>query len=185
MTALTIPRPAADEAASFYHGYIAKVTGEDIGEQLRQQLDRVEQLFRSVNDTAALYRYAPGKWSIKEVLGHLTDAERIFAYRLLRIGRADATPLAGFSENAYVPPGSFDDRTVGSLVKEFRAVRLSTVALAENLPPAAWTRRGTASGNAVSSRALVYIIVGHVTHHLGVLEERYRVGSGSGATARA
>ena len=185
MTALTIPRPAADEAASFYHGYIAKVTGEDIGEQLRQQLDRIEQLFRSVNDTAALYRYAPGKWSIKEVLGHLTDAERIFAYRLLRIARGDATPLAGFSENAYVPPGSFDDRTVNSLVKEFRAVRLSTVALVEGLPAVAWTRKGTASGNAVSSRALVYIIVGHVTHHLGVLEDRYRVGAGSSATAGA
>jgi uncharacterized damage-inducible protein DinB len=185
MTALTIPRPAADEAASFYHGYIARVSGEDIGEQLRQQLDRVERLFRGVDDTAALFRYAPGKWSIKEILGHLTDAERIFAYRLLRISRADATPLAGFSENAYVPPGSFDGRTVSSLVKEFRAVRLSTMALVEGLPAEAWTRKGTASGNAVSSRALVYIMVGHVTHHLGVLEERYQVGAGSGATARA
>lgn len=175
MTPLTIPRPAADEAAPFYHGYIARVTGEDIGEQLRKQLDQVEQLFRSLDDAAALFRYAPGKWSIKEILGHLTDAERIFAYRLLRISRADATPLPGFDENAYVPPGSFDDRTVSSLVKEFRAVRLSTMALVEGLPAEAWARRGQASGKAVSSRALVYIIVGHVTHHLGVLEERYGV----------
>lgn len=175
MTPLTIPRPAADEAAPFYHGYIARVTGEDIGEQLRKQLDQVEQLFRSLDDAAALFRYAPGKWSIKEILGHLTDAERIFAYRLLRISRADATPLPGFDENAYVPPGSFDDRPVGSLVKEFRAVRLSTMALVEGLPAEAWARRGQASGKAVSSRALVYIIVGHVTHHLGVLEERYGV----------
>lgn len=173
MTVLTIPRPTTDEAAPFYHGYIDKVTGENIGEQLTEQLARVELRFRSVDDAAGLFRYAPGKWSLKEILGHLTDAERIFAYRLLRIARADTTPLAGFDENAYVPPGSFDDRTVSSLVKEFRSVRLSTIALVEGLPAEAWARRGQASGKAVSSRALVYIIVGHVTHHLGVLEERY------------
>jgi uncharacterized damage-inducible protein DinB len=185
MTALTISRPGPDEAASFYQGYIGRVPGEDIGQQLTEQLERVELLFRGVDDAAALFRYAPGKWSVKEILGHLTDAERIFAYRLLRIARADTTPLPGFDENAYVPPASFDDRTVTSLVEEFRAVRLSTIALLDGVPADAWTRKGQASGKTITTRALAYIMVGHVSHHLGVLEERYRVGSVRGVTARA
>ena len=178
MTALTIQRPGADEAAPFYHRYIDRVAGENIGRQLIEQLDRVEFLFRGVDDATGLFRYAPGKWSVKEILGHLTDAERIFAYRLLRIARSDTTPLPGFDENAYVPPASFDQRPVTSLVKEFHAVRLSSIALMEGLPGDAWTRKGEASGETVSTRALAYIIVGHVSHHLGVLEERYRVEGG-------
>jgi hypothetical protein len=181
MSSVAIPRPTADEAAPFYHGYIAKVTGENIGEQLQQQLDDVEQLFATLDDSAALFRYAPGKWSIKEILGHLTDTERIFAYRLLRISRADPTPLAGFDEDAYVPAGSFDERPLGDLFKEFRAVRMSSIALMEGLPSPAWSRKGQASGNVVSSRALAYMMVGHVTHHLEVLRERYGLGLGSRA----
>jgi hypothetical protein len=185
MSAILIPRPAADEAAPFYHGYINKVTGENIGEQLQRQLGEVEDLFQGLDDSMALARYAPGKWSIKEILGHLTDTERIFAYRLLRISRNDTTPLPGFDENAYVPAGDFDDRPLSTLLKEFRAVRISSLALIEGLPPAAWLRRGEASGNSVSTRALAYIMVGHVAHHLGVLRQRYGVGQGSGATASA
>ncbi|HEX7338140.1 MAG TPA: DinB family protein [Gemmatimonadales bacterium] len=173
MTGVTIPRPEQEEAAPFYHGYIDRVTGEDIGRQLTEQLNRVELLFRGMDDATGRFRYAPGKWSIKEVLGHLTDAERIFAYRLLRIARSDTTPLPGFDEKAYVPPASFDSRSVRSLVEEFRALRLSTMALVENLPAEAWDRRGQASGRTISARALAYIMVGHVSHHLGVLEERY------------
>jgi hypothetical protein len=179
MTPLSIPRPAADEAAPFYHGYIAKVPGENIGEQLVDQLAEVERLFGALDDTAALARYAPGKWSIKEILGHLTDTERIFAYRLLRIARGDATPLPGFDENAYVPAGRFDERPLRALAAEFRAVRLSSVALASGLPAASWSKAGQASGKPVSARALVYIVVGHVAHHLGVLRERYGVGAGA------
>lgn len=176
MTALTIPRPGPDEAAPFYHGYIARVTGEDIGSQLRRQLDVVEQSFKGVEDEAAGFRYAPGKWSVKEILGHLSDTERIFAYRLLRISRGDPAPLAGFDENAYVPAGAFDERSLGSLVEEFRSVRLGTITLVEGLPLVAWTRKGQASGKSISSRAIAYILVGHVTHHLAVLEERYGIG---------
>jgi uncharacterized damage-inducible protein DinB len=183
MTKMTIPRPAAEESAPFYHGYIAKVPGENIGEQLERQLQELEQLFRGLDDAAALARYAPGKWSIKEVLGHLTDTERIFAYRLLRISRADGTPLASFDENAYVPAGSFDERPVTTLVSEFRAVRTSSIALVEGLPPAAWSRNGQASGNTISTRALAYILVGHVTHHLGVLRDRYGLGTRAGTAA--
>lgn len=179
MTPLSIPRPAPDEAARFYHGYIAMVSGENIGEQLVDQLAEVERLFGPLDDTASLTRYSPGKWSVKEVLGHLTDVERIFSYRLLRVSRGDVTPLPGFDENAFVPAARFNDRPLRDLVAEFRAVRLSSVALVNGLPPTSWSRMGQASGNPVSARALVYIIVGHVAHHLGVLRERYGIGAGA------
>jgi hypothetical protein len=176
-SARLIARPTADEAAPGHQGYIRKVSTEDIGSQLSAQLQEVERLLRPVTDQLALFRYAEGKWSIKEVLGHLADAERIFSYRLLRIARGDSTPLAGFDENAYVPAGQFDRRPLPMLLAEFRAVRLSTSALIEGLADECWTRRGEASDNPVSARALAYIIVGHVTHHLAVLRERYGLGA--------
>ena len=183
MSPLSLPRPGADESAPFYHGYIDQVPGEQIGEYLASQLREVEQLLAPLDDAAARFRYAPGKWSVKEVLGHLCDAERIFAYRLLRIARADTTPLPGFDEDAYVPPAEFDARPMGDLVREFQAVRASTIALVEGLPSAGWQRRGQASGKAISSRAIAYIMVGHVTHHLAVLRERYRLSSSPDALA--
>jgi hypothetical protein len=177
MSTLAIPRPTPDEAAPFYHGYIAEVTGENITEQLADQLIEVEELFGSLDEKAALARYAPGKWSVKEVLGHLTDAERIFSYRLLRISRGDQTPLPGFDEKVYVPAGRFESRPLRSLVDEFRSVRESTRALMHGVPFESWANRGEASGNPISARALAYIIAGHVTHHLGVLRERYGLGA--------
>ena len=173
MSTLSVPRPRADESIPYYHGYISKVAGENLGEQLTEQLQELEQLFENVTDRAALARYADGKWSIKEVIGHLSDTERIFSYRLLRIARGDPTPLPGYDENAYVPAGSFDQRPLPQLLSELRATRLSTAALMEGLPPETWTRRGVANGKPISARALAYIIVGHVTHHLGTLRERY------------
>jgi DinB superfamily len=181
MSTLTIPRPKSDESAPFYHDYIAEVPGENLGTQLVEQLQEVERLFDQVTDTAALARYAPGKWSIKEVLGHLSDTERIFSYRLLRIARNDSTPLAGFDENAYVPAGGFDQRPLPMLLAEFRAVRLSPVALMEGLSAECWSRRGQANGKPISARALAYIIVGHVKHHFTVLRARYGLGLGSEA----
>jgi hypothetical protein len=181
MSGLTIPRPKPDECAPFYHGYIAEVPGENLGAQLVEQLQEVERLFDQVTDAAALARYAPGKWSIKEILGHLIDTERIFGYRLLRIARNDSTPLSGFDENAYVPAGGFDQRPLPMLLAEFRAVRLSTAALMEGLNPECWSRRGQANGKPISARALAYIMVGHVKHHLGVLRDRYGLGLGSEA----
>jgi uncharacterized damage-inducible protein DinB len=173
MSTLSISRPRADESVPYYHGYIARVAGENLGEQLTEQLQELEQLFQNVTDRAALTRYADGKWSIKEVLGHLSDTERIFSYRLLRVGRGDPTALSGYDENAYVPAGNFDQRPLPMLLAEFRAVRLSTTALMEGLPQESWTRRGMANGQPISARALAYIIVGHVTHHIGTLRERY------------
>ena len=185
MSKLSLPRPNADESATFYHGYISEVPGELIGRYLVEQLEDLERLLAPLDDTAARARYAPGKWSVKEVLGHLGDAERIFAYRLMRIARGDATPLPGFDENAYVPAGGFDARTLGSLVGEFRALRLSTIALVDGLPPVGWARKGQASGASISARALAYIIVGHVVHHARVLRERYRLSPAPDAVSTA
>jgi DinB family protein len=173
MTALSIPRPSADESVPYYHRYIAKVPSENLGQQLTGQLDELEQLLEPVTDRAALARYADGKWSVKEVIGHLSDAERIFSYRLFRIGRGDETPLAGFDEKPYVPAGKFDRLPLRVLLDEFRAIRMSTAALMVELPPESWTRRGTADGNPISVRALAYIIIGHANHHMGVLRELY------------
>ena len=176
MTATSIPRPATDEAAPFYQAYIAEVRGENIGDLLREQGVEVERLFQPLDDTRALERYAPGKWSVKEVLGHITDAERIFAYRLLRIARGDKTPLPGFDEDAYVPAAHFDRRAVAELIEDFLAVRTSSRTLVGGIPPESWTLVGEASGKAISARALAYIMVGHVAHHVAVLRERYRLG---------
>lgn len=183
MNSLSISRPAPDEADPFYHGYILKVPDEDIGSQLGTQLEEVQRLFAPVSEPSAAFRYAEGKWSVKEVLGHLSDVERILTYRLLRISRGDSTPLPGFDEDAYVPAGGFDVRTLPALLAEFRAVRLSTMALIDGLPQECWTRRGVANGKPVSARALAYIIVGHVAHHLGVLRERYGLGQGTRTAA--
>jgi hypothetical protein len=176
MGTATISRPGPDESISYYHSYIDKVAGEDITDQLVAQLGEVERLFDRVTDRAALARYAEGKWSIKEIIGHLIDTERIFGYRLLRIARGDATPLPGYDENAYTPEGHFDERSLAMLLAEFRAVRQSTSAMIEGLPSLAWERRGVANGQPISARALAYIIVGHVNHHLGVLRDRYGLG---------
>jgi uncharacterized damage-inducible protein DinB len=173
MSPLTIPRPLADESIPYYHGYIAKVAGENLGQQLTEQVQELERLFENVTDRAALARYADGKWSIKEVVGHLSDTERIFSYRMLRIARGDPTPLAGYDENAYVPAGNFDRRPLRVLLDELRATRLSTAALMEGLPPESWSRRGMANDKPISARALAYIIVGHVNHHMGTLRELY------------
>jgi hypothetical protein len=185
MSTLRVPRPAGDEAASFYQTYIAEIGSDNLGEQLVEQLSQVERLFSSLDDAAALARYAPGKWSIKELLGHLNDSERIFSYRLLRISRGDSTPLPGFDQNPYVSAGRFDERPLNDLLGEFRAVRLSTVALASGIPTQAWTQRGIASENPVTARALLYIILGHVAHHLQVLRDRYGLGSAGASSAVA
>jgi hypothetical protein len=183
MRPLTLPRPSADESAPFYHRYIEKVPGEQIGEYLAAQPGELERLLGSLDDAAARFRYAPDKWSVKQVLGHLCDGERIFSYRLLRIARADATPLPGFDENAFVPAAEFDARPLADLVREFQTIRASTITLVEGLPSVAWERRGKASDKSISTRALAYIMVGHVTHHLGVLRDRYRLSSRPDALA--
>lgn len=174
-------RPAAGEHAEFYGRYVALVQGDDIMAQLRENAGSLQATLAAVEESRAGFRYAEGKWSIREVVGHLADAERIFAYRALRIARGDATPLASFDENAYVAAAGSDARTLADLRDELGAVRECTVRLFASLPDDAWTRLGVASGSPVSVRALAFIIVGHAVHHLNILRERY----GVDGTARA
>ena len=170
-----VGRPAPDEYAPFYGRYIDLVPAGDIVEILTRQVDETVALLEGLSDAAAEHRYAPGKWSIKEVVGHVTDGERVFAYRTLRFGRGDAIALPGFDENQYVPAGRFDDRSLRSLLDELVAVRRATVALLGGLPAEAWLRRGEASGADVTVRALAYKTAGHELHHRALLEERYGV----------
>jgi hypothetical protein len=179
MSSLTVPRPAADEAAPYYHRYIAEAPDENTGFHLVDQIRQVDSVMASLSEEKALYRYAPGKWSTKEVLGHLVDAERIFAYRLLRISRGDSTPLPRFDENLYVTAARFDEWPFQYLLADFRAARENTISLLEGIHTEAWSNAGTMSGYHITARALAYIIVGHVAHHLAVLRERYGVGGES------
>jgi hypothetical protein len=173
---LALPRPGPEEYADAFAGYVSRAPElTDAVPQLDSQGAALAALFRPVTEEQANLRYAPGKWSVKEVLGHLSDTERILSYRMLRIGRGDGTPLAGFDENAYVPAARFDRRPLEDLVYEWAAVRSATVALVRGMPPDAWPRRGVSNGKAISARALLYIIAGHVEHHRIVLDERYRL----------
>ncbi len=165
-------RPEPTEYAAFYETYISQVPETDILPAITTQGHEFLQFLRSIPESAGSVRHAPYTWSVKEVLGHLIDCERIFAYRLLRFARNDQTPLAGFDENSYVPAGHFDEVPLTDLVSEWEAVRAATQALLQNLPAEAWARSGDANGNLVSVRALVFILVGHVRHHGAILRKR-------------
>jgi len=171
---MTTSRPAPDEYAPAFAGYVGAIgEHEDILQALgRQHADFLAWLGR-LPPTRGDHRYAPDKWSIKEVVGHLSDTERVFAYRALRIGRGDPTPLPGYDDQAYVPEQRAADRALADLAEEWGAVRGATLTLLRNLPPAGWTRIGVASDHPASVRALAYVIAGHVRHHFEVLEARY------------
>jgi len=180
MTAtLAIARPDADEYFEYYDKYITLVREEDALSSLRDQFEDTLVLLRPLDETRSRHRYAPGKWSVKEVVGHLTDSERIFAYRALRIARADTTPIEGFDENTYVPAGRFDDRPLADLIEDYERVRDATLSLFTGLDEDALVRRGTANGKTISARAIAWIIAGHELHHRGILIERYGIGKGT------
>jgi hypothetical protein len=166
-------RPAANEYAEYYHRYIQRVPDDDIRSILRVQLDDTLALLRPVSEDIAAFRYADDKWSIKQVVGHLIDVERIMTYRALRFARGDQTPLPGFDENAYAGTAGSDQRTLRSLLAELEVTRAATAAFFHNLPPETWTRVGTANNNPISVRALAYIIAGHELHHRELLQDRY------------
>ena len=168
-----ITRPEPTEYASYFGTYISKVPDGDVLEILERQQDEMRLLLSELAADKGNYRYAPGKWSIKEVIGHVVDAERIFCYRALRFARGDKTPLPSFEQNDYVLNANFAQRTVNDLVQEYDAVRTATILLFRNLSPDAFMRIGTASGNVFTVRALVYTVAGHERHHLGLLKERY------------
>jgi uncharacterized damage-inducible protein DinB len=168
-----IPRPDASEHLPYYGKYVERVPDGDLLQTLRTQLDETLALVRGLPEERGGHRYAPGKWSIREVLSHVIDAERIFAYRALRIARGDATPLASFDENAYAAESNAAARTLADLAEELAHVRLGNLALFRGLDDEALARRGTASGGEVSVRALAWIIAGHERHHVALLRERY------------
>ena len=168
-----ITRPEPTEYASYFGTYISKVPDGDVLEILERQQDEMRLLLSELAADKGNYRYAPDKWSIKEVIGHVVDAERIFCYRALRFARGDKTPLPSFEQNDYVLNANFAQRTVNDLVQEYDAVRTATILLFRNLSPDAFMRIGTASGNVFTVRALVYTVAGHERHHLGLLKERY------------
>ena len=168
-----IARPREGEYLPYYHKYISLVPDGDLVEILRKQTGDTLAFLRSIPEERATHRYAPGKWSIKEVVGHLADTERVMGYRALRIARDDKTPMPGFDENAWVPAGNFDARSFASLVNELEQVRGATIAFLETLDSTAGARRGTANNAEITARALAYIIAGHERHHVDILKERY------------
>jgi hypothetical protein len=165
-------RPGPTEYAPAFAGYVALVPEEEVLAALETQLDDLLTLLRTVPEEQASVRHPPYTWSIKEVVGHVTDAERIFAGRALRFARSDPAPLPGFDENDYVRGARFDRLPLGDLVSEFEAVRRANLWLFRNLPDAVWSRTGEANGNVVSVRALAYIIAGHARHHTAILRQR-------------
>jgi hypothetical protein len=166
-------RPGAGEYAEHYAKYIAKVPGTDVLGILESERRRMLQLFAGRTERDGNFRYAHDKWTVKEVLGHISDTERIFSYRALRIGRGDQTPLASFEQDDFVKTGGFASRTIGDLVEEFDAVRGASIALFRSFDDQAWSRRGVASQKEVTARALGYITAGHQIHHRMILEEQY------------
>jgi uncharacterized damage-inducible protein DinB len=173
MTATAPARPGKDEYAAYYEKYTSLVPEGDVVETLARQSQETLALLRSVPEDRAGSRYEPGKWSVKEVVGHILDAERIFAYRALRFARGDRTELPGFEQDGYIEAADFDARTLADLAEEFESVRRSTLKLFGNLSAEAWLRRGTASNSEVSVRALAHIIAGHELHHVNILKTRY------------
>jgi hypothetical protein len=175
MPDLLISKPEPSEHAPYFSRYIDLVPDGDILATLLSQIGVTLAELRKVTEENSLLRYEPGKWSVREVVGHMIDAERIFAYRALRFARNDQTPLASFEENDYVPAGNFDQRPWDDLLDEFYAVRRSNIAMFRGLTKEAWLRAGVASDNHMSVRALAYVIAGHERHHFGIIRDRYPI----------
>jgi hypothetical protein len=166
-------RPQSSEYAPYYDRYISKVPEGDIIAILERGLNEALTFIRNTPEARGTHRYAEGKWSIKEVIGHIIDGERVFAYRALRFGRNDKTPLPGFEQDDFIKGAAFDKRTLKDLAEEYEHVRRSTISLFAGLEPEAWDRRGPANDDEVSVRGIAYIIAGHERHHLEVLKEKY------------
>jgi hypothetical protein len=172
---VTIPKPADTEFASFYAGYIGKVSAAGGPVPLLEAQAQVFEHLAAQSEVIGDHRYAEGKWSVKELVGHMADTERVFAYRLLRIARADATPLSGFDENAWAAVAPHARRALEDVVAEMSAVRAATMPLIYSLDATTLGQVGTANGKPISVRAVCWIIAGHAQHHLDILRERYGV----------
>ena len=169
-----ISPPTADEFASFYADYVQRAAQRNgIRAVLLAQIDELHAALDSLSDSQACFKPGPKEWSIKEVIGHINDVERVFSYRLLRISRGDATPLPGFEQEDYVSAAGFDRYDLRDLVSEFELLREANIIAIQHMSESALACRGTASGYTVSAKALVYMLVGHVEHHMASLHEKY------------
>ena len=166
-------RPTSTEHAPEFSEYVTLVPEGDIIETLEQQIESSLSLLRTISPDKANFRYTPDKWSVKQLLGHMIDAERIISYRALCFARNDQTPLPGYEQNDYVRNADFDSRNLAEMAEEFATVRRATIQLFRPLNETEWLRHGKANENDVSVRALAYIIAGHELHHMGVLRSRY------------
>jgi hypothetical protein len=174
-----ISRPSENEYASYYSRYISLVSGSDVLSVLETQLEDITRLVGSVTPERETYRYAPDKWSIRQVLGHLVDGERVFGYRAFCISRGESALLPKFDENAYVAESHYNERTLSGLLAEFTIIRKSNLAFLCQLTETDWKRMGTVSNNPVSVRALAFIMAGHVRHHYTLLHTSYDVSLGA------
>jgi hypothetical protein len=175
MTIMSRMRPSETDYAKPFARYVALVPEDDIVSTIEQQSSETQRLMSSLDDTKAAHRYEPGKWSVKEVIGHIIDAERIFGYRALAFSRGETASLPGWDENAYAATANFDQWRIGDLAELYAVARRSNIIYFRNLAPEAWNRRGIASNNAITVNALAYVIAGHERHHLQILHERYKV----------
>jgi hypothetical protein len=168
-----IGRPQESEFAPYFFTYINLVSGDDPLPAIESQLDDTATLLAAISEERSLHRYAPDKWSIRQLLNHVTDTERAFAFRALWFARGFDSPLPGYDQDIAASGAGADDVSWAAHVEEFRRVRLSTISLFRNMPSGVWTRQGIANGNPFSVRALAFIIAGHVKHHVGVLHDKY------------
>lgn len=175
MPASILSRPSTDEYAPYYERYISRVPAGDLVTQLATQGTNFATVFRAIPESRAGFRYAPGKWSLREVVGHLIDTERVFTFRAISFARGDQNPLPSFDQDAWIPPAQFDDRTLHDLVDEWASVRAATVAMVRGLPEDALARRGTASGVSFTVLALLHIPPGHLTVHEELARTLYGV----------
>lgn len=168
-----IARPEKDEAVEFHWNYINQVQGDDVSAVLLDQLTQFDELLGELTEERSHHRYAPGKWTIRESMGHVTDTERIFAYRALWFARGLPDALPGFDQDVAVVGAAADRIRLADHLEEFRQVRLATISMFRNLPEAAWMRSGNASGKSITVRALAWVMTGHVEHHLKLFREKY------------
>ncbi|SRR5260221_6819214 len=174
MTNYVPGRPDPSEYAPGFQGYIDRAKSEDdIIAALTSQVDELRALLGGLDASAAGHRYAEGKWSIREVIGHVADAERVFGYRAMCIARGETTSLPGFDENVYAAHSPADARSLADLLDEYAEQRSAGIRMLRSLTPESWTRGGTANGRAVTARAIAYVMLGHARHHMAVLRERY------------
>ena len=166
-------KPAITDYPEYYRNYINLVPEGDIIQIIESQLEDTKSLLSGITKEQADFRYAEGKWSVLEVVGHVMDTERIMNYRILRMARGDQTPLSGYDDERYVEASFFSSRTIADLLAEWTIVRAATVALLKGLPKDAWERTGFANNGEFTVNSIAYIIAGHERHHAGLLKSRY------------